>query len=72
MYQDLLALIQKQVSYSIFKTGDTANFISLVLLNVLKVLCSFKRKCKKFDMSSSPSGTIDLARNKLRMRKVRK
>ena len=28
MYQDLLALIQKQVSYSIFKTGDTANFIS--------------------------------------------
>ena len=67
MYQDLLALIQKQVSYSIFKTGDTANFISpSIIERAKKYSAPLKEMSKKVDMSSSPSGTIDLARNKLK------
>ncbi len=67
MYQDLLALIQKQVSYSIFKTGDMANFISpSIIERAKKYSAPLKEMSKKVDMSSSPSGTIDLARNKLK------
>ena len=67
MYQDLLALIQKQVSYSIFKTGDMANFISpSIIERAKKYSAPLKEMTKKVDMSSSPSGTIDLARNKLK------
>ena len=67
MYQDLLALIQKQVSYSIFKTGDMANFINpSIIERAKKYSAPLKEMSKKVDMSSSPSGTIDLARNKLK------
>jgi preprotein translocase subunit SecA len=63
MYQDLLGLIQKQVAYSIYKTGDVSNFIApSIMERASRFSAPAKEMAKR--TGSDNSGTIDLVKDK--------
>ncbi|MFA5644428.1 MAG: preprotein translocase subunit SecA [Patescibacteria group bacterium] len=71
MYQDLLGLIQRQVVYSIYKTGDVSNFIAPSIIERAKrysaPLKEMARRMKGADGGAeNNSGTIDMARDKVK------
>lgn len=68
MYQDLLGLIQRQVVYSIYKTGDVSNFIAPSIIERAKRYSApLKEMAKRAgDGTINTSGTIDMARDKVK------
>ncbi|MDD3711354.1 MAG: preprotein translocase subunit SecA [Patescibacteria group bacterium] len=68
MYQDLLSLIQRQVVYSIYKTGDVSNFIApSIIERAKKYSAPLKEMAKRAGGGPiDTSGTIDMARDKVK------
>ncbi len=65
MYHELLGLIQKQVVYSIYKTGDVSNFIApSIMERARKFSAPLKEMSKKSGDSVNNTGTIDMVRDK--------
>jgi preprotein translocase subunit SecA len=69
MYQDLLGLIQRQVVYSIYKTGDVSNFIAPSIIERAKKysapLKEMARRSAGGPVENS-TGTIDMVRDKVK------
>ena len=67
MYHELLGLIQRQVAYSIYKTGDVSNFIApSIIERAKKFSAPLKEMMKKTGSSENATGTIDMARDKVK------
>jgi preprotein translocase subunit SecA len=67
MYHELLGLIQKQVAYSIYKTGDVSNFIApSIIERAKKYSAPLKEMVRKTGSSENSTGTIDMARDKVK------
>ncbi len=63
MYHELLVLIQRQVVYSIYKTGDVSNFIApSIIERAKKYSAPLKEMARR--SSTNATGTIDLVRDK--------
>ncbi|HPV65120.1 MAG TPA: preprotein translocase subunit SecA [bacterium] len=64
MYHELLALIQKQVAYSIYKTGDVSNFIAP---SIMERASNFSAPAKEMaKRTGNSTGTIDLVKDKVK------
>jgi preprotein translocase subunit SecA len=62
MYHELLGLIQRQVVYSIYKTGDVSNFISpSIMERATKFSAPAKEMAKRM---TNNTGTVDLVKDK--------
>ncbi|HOZ53622.1 MAG TPA: preprotein translocase subunit SecA, partial [bacterium] len=68
MYHELLGLIQKQVAYSIYKTGDVSNFIApSIIERAKKFSAPLKEMARRSGGNGENStGTIDMARDKVK------
>lgn len=65
MYQELLGLIQRQVAYSIYKTGDVSNFIAPSIMERASKFSAPAKEMAKRAVSDN-SGTIDLVKDKIK------
>jgi preprotein translocase subunit SecA len=72
MYHELIALIQKQVVYSIYKTGDVSNFISPSLIERAKKFSAPLKKMSERAQNTSKSNTIDMVSDKVKDEKGKK
>ena len=67
MYHELLGLIQKQVVYSIYKTGDVSNFIApSIIERAKKYSAPLKEMARKSASSTNSTGTIDMVKDKVK------
>ena len=69
LYHELLDLIQKQVVYSIYKTGDVSNFIAPSIIERAKRFSApLKEMARRMNNNGQQSGiaTLDLARDKVK------
>ncbi len=69
LYHELLDLIQKQVVYSIYKTGDVSNFIAPSIIERAKRFSApLKEMARRMNDNGQQSGiaTLDLARDKVK------
>ena len=65
MYHELIGLIEKQVTYSIFKTGDVSNFIApSIIERAKKYSAPLKEMARR--ASDNSSNTIDMAKDKVK------
>ena len=64
MYHELLALIQKQVAYSIYKTGDVSNFIAPSLMERASNFSAPAKEMAKRSVNNT--GTVDLIKDKVK------
>ncbi len=66
MYHELLSLIQKQVVYSIYKTGDVSNFVApSIIERAKKYSAPLKEMSRRADDNNS-TNSIDFARDKVK------
>jgi preprotein translocase subunit SecA len=69
LYHELLDLIQKQVAYSIYKTGDVSNFIAPSIIERAKRFSApLKEMARRMSDNGQKPGiaTLDLARDKVK------
>ena len=67
MYHELLNLIQRQVAYSIYKTGDVSNFIApSIIERAKKYSAPLKEMARKSASSTNSTGTIDMVKDKVK------
>ena len=68
LYHELLDLIQKQVAYSIFKTGDVTNFIApSIIERAKKFSAPLKEMARRAEGGEhNNTGTIDMVRDKVK------
>jgi preprotein translocase subunit SecA len=66
MYHELISLIQRQVVYSIYKTGDVSNFMSPSLIERAKKFSAPLKKMSERAQNTSNSNTIDMVPDKVK------